>query len=180
MGLAERYPVRYTVKEWERWEGDWELVEGVPYAMASPSPLNQILLSAIVALIRIQMNKCENCHIAVELDWYISEDTVVRPDLLVFCGDIPKKLTQRPELVLEVVSPSTKLMDEGLKRELYKSLQVPYYLLVYPEEKSIVCLELFGKEYIEKKDRLFKVNQCQVELPFEEVETVDKNYKKNI
>jgi Uma2 family endonuclease len=170
MGLAERYPVRYTVKEWERWEGDWELVEGVPYAMASPSPLNQVIVLELGSLINRALKKgCPQCKVAVELDWYISEDTVIRPDLLVFCGDIPKKLIQRPELVLEVVSPSTKLMDEGLKRELYKSLQVPYYLLVYPEEKSIVCLELFGKEYIEKKDRLFKVNQCQVELPFEEV-----------
>ncbi|RME07800.1 MAG: Uma2 family endonuclease, partial [Aquificota bacterium] len=33
MGLAEKYPVRYTVEDWKSWQGDWELVEGIPYAM---------------------------------------------------------------------------------------------------------------------------------------------------
>ncbi len=30
MNLALRYPPRYTIKDYLQWEGDWELVEGVP------------------------------------------------------------------------------------------------------------------------------------------------------
>ena len=37
MGIALRYLPRYTVKDYLKWEGDWELVEGIPFALASPS-----------------------------------------------------------------------------------------------------------------------------------------------
>lgn len=51
MSLAEKYPVRYTVEDWKKWEGDWELVEGVPYALASPKPKNQIFLVKIASFL---------------------------------------------------------------------------------------------------------------------------------
>ena len=35
--LTKKLLPRYTVKDYERWDGDWELIEGVPYALASPS-----------------------------------------------------------------------------------------------------------------------------------------------
>lgn len=35
--IAEKYLPRYTVEDYNRWEGDWELIEGIPYASA-PSP----------------------------------------------------------------------------------------------------------------------------------------------
>ena len=37
MSTAPRYVPHYTVSEYARWEGDWELIDGVPIAM-SPSP----------------------------------------------------------------------------------------------------------------------------------------------
>ena len=27
---------RYTVEDYEKWKGDWELIDGIPYALASP------------------------------------------------------------------------------------------------------------------------------------------------
>jgi len=36
MGLTEKYPVRYTIEDWKHWQGDWELVEGIPYVIALP------------------------------------------------------------------------------------------------------------------------------------------------
>ncbi len=37
MGLVKKYPVHYTVKDCEQWKGDWELIEGIPYVLASPT-----------------------------------------------------------------------------------------------------------------------------------------------
>jgi len=37
MSLALKYPPNYTVKDYNKWEGKWELIDGVPYALASPS-----------------------------------------------------------------------------------------------------------------------------------------------
>ncbi len=166
MGLAERYPVRYTVEDWKHWQGDWELVEGVPYAMASPRPINQIILSRLALIFGSKM--CSECHVAVELDWYVDYDTVIRPDLVVLCGDIPERVERPPELVLEVVSPSSKQMDEGLKFELCEREGVKYFVLVYPEEKSLKVFELVGGKYREKRGKHFNFGDCEVELNLEE------------
>ena len=40
MNLAKKYPPSYTYEDYRLWEGDWELIEGVPYAMA-PSPFGR-------------------------------------------------------------------------------------------------------------------------------------------
>ncbi len=166
MGLAERYPVRYTVEDWKHWQGDWELVEGIPYAMASPRPINQIILSRLALIFGSKM--CSECHVAVELDWYVDYDTVIRPDLVVLCGDIPERVERPPELVLEVVSPSSKQMDEGLKFELCEREGVKYFVLVYPEEKSLKVFELVGGKYKEKRGKRFNFGDCEVELNLEE------------
>ena len=169
MGLAEKYPERYTVEHWKTWEGDWELIEGVPYAMASPRPINQYLLSRLVVLLSRGLEGCEPCRVYVELDWYISPNTVVRPDLLVFCGEIPERLEKKPDLIVEILSPESRLRDESLKFELYRISGVEYYVLVYPDERQVKVFELVGRDYTEKKDRLFAFEGCEVEIPFEEV-----------
>ena len=47
MSLALKYPPRYTIKDYLTWEGDWELIEGIPYALASPSFKHQRIVGKI-------------------------------------------------------------------------------------------------------------------------------------
>ncbi len=170
MGLAEKYPVKYTVEDWKSWQGDWELVEGIPYAMASPRPINQVLLSNLVwLLINSLKENCPECMVAVELDWYISFDTVIRPDLMVLCGEIPERVEKPPYMVVEIVSPSSKQIDEGLKFELCEKEGVKYFVLVYPDEKVVKVFELVEGGYKEKTDTNFSFGECKVNISFEEV-----------
>lgn len=37
MSTVPRYIPRYTIDDYQHWEGDWELIDGVPIAM-TPSP----------------------------------------------------------------------------------------------------------------------------------------------
>ncbi len=168
MGLAERYPVRYTIEDWKHWQGDWELVEGIPYAMASPRPINQYLLGILVETLRLRLKTCPECKVYVELDWYISFDTVIRPDLMVLCGEIPEKVESPPQMVIEIVSPSSRQVDEGLKFELCEREGVKYFVLVYPEEKKVKVFELVEGKYREKKDRGFNFGECEAEINLEE------------
>ncbi len=48
MSLAEKYREHYTIEDYKQWQGDWELIEGIPFAMA-PSPFadHQIIISQI-------------------------------------------------------------------------------------------------------------------------------------
>ncbi len=167
MGLAEKYPMKYTVEDWKHWQGDWELVEGVPYAMASPRPLNQRLLVLIALLLETKLkDNCPSCAVFVELDWYISFDTVIRPDLMVFCGEIPERVEKPPYMVVEIVSPSSKQIDEGLKFELCEREGVKYFVLVYPDEKAVRVFELVESKYREKTDKNFNFKECEVEIDF--------------
>jgi len=73
------------------------------------------------------------------LDVYLNEHTVVQPDVLV-CQE--SQISDRgcegaPFLVVEVVSPSSKIYDEGTKVELYKENGVEEYWLAYPESGKL-------------------------------------------
>ncbi len=171
MSLAYKYRPHYTVEDYLRWQGDWELIEGIPYAMASPRPINQYLLNELGAFLRnvFLQEECSICKVYVELDWYVSFDTVIRPDLMVLCGEIPERVESPPQMVVEIVSPSSRQMDEGLKFELCEMHGVKYFVLVYPDEKMVKVFELVDGKYREKLDRVFKLDGCEVSVDFLEL-----------
>ncbi len=79
------------------------------------------------------------CRVLVApVDVLLAENTIVQPDIIVVCD--PKKLENGqyvdgpPELVVEILSPSTALKDRREKRDLYESVGVAEYLIVDPEE----------------------------------------------
>lgn len=78
----------YTYEDYRHWEGEWELIEGVPYAVA-PSPLSshQHVIAELIYQIKTQFaqNCQKECYVFTGLDWVIGEDTVVRPDVVVIC-----------------------------------------------------------------------------------------------
>ena len=67
-------------------------------------------------------------------------DTVVEPDISVICD--PDKLDKygcrgAPDLVIEILSPSTRRHDRFVKLMLYQRAGVREYWIVDPEEKSV-------------------------------------------
>ncbi|GAB4419556.1 MAG: hypothetical protein OHK0032_15440 [Thermodesulfovibrionales bacterium] len=139
----------YSYEDYRQWEGDWELIEGMPYAMA-PSPLSdhQYAIVQIVSQVSPQLEGCKkNCYIFTELDWIIEKDTVLRPDVAVICKRVEDYIKSPPEVIFEVVSKATSQKDEYLKFQLYEREKVPFYVLVYPELKKARIFRLKGKRY---------------------------------
>ncbi|MCS7466776.1 Uma2 family endonuclease [Stieleria sp. ICT_E10.1] len=141
----------YTYGDYCQWQGDWELHQGIPIAM-TPSPFgrHQLLVTRLAWLIQseIEANSCD-CQAIVELDWVVSDDTVVRPDLMVVCGEIPDRhLQSLPAMVIEVLSPSTRTNDLGYKRELYQRERIPHYLIIETETSVVTPLTLQHGHYI--------------------------------
>jgi Uma2 family endonuclease len=68
----------------------------------------------------------------------------LQPDVLVARrGDLTERLLPKPPvLVVEVYSPSSRLVDDNLKRAAYARMGVPGYWLVDPAEPSVTVLEL--------------------------------------
>ena len=135
---ALHYEEFYTLEDYRRWEGDWELIEGRPYAM-SPAPgiTHQTISYRLTRILDDAMRECEGCVVVQDVDYEVSEDTVVRPDVVVACNVDGEKLIRAPEIVFEIVSPSTARRDETAKFALYEREGVPYYGLVYPEFRVV-------------------------------------------
>ncbi len=175
MSLAEKYPPYYTVNEWEKWQGDWELIEGVPYALAFPSIEHQRIIAKLIVEINRSLENCK-CDILPDIDYFISEDTVVRPDISVVCKKISGKLTIPPDIIFEVISPSSVKMDEHVKFELYQREKVNYYVLVYPykNRKHIKIFKLENNSYrkvFETVDEIysFGLDDCNLSVNFSKI-----------
>lgn len=178
MSLA--YVAHYTVSDYALWEGDWELVDGMPYAMA-PSPMvtHQSINMKIARQLDELLDDCEECQALFEIDWEVCNDTVVRPDTLVICYEPDEKLTKKPEIIFEVASPSTVTKDEKVKFEIYEREGVKYYILVYPETKIAKSYELKDGRYIkmgdfsDEKGKFFLEN-CEIEFDFSKIWRIRK------
>ena len=144
MSIAAKYRPYYTYEDYCQWEGRWELIEGMPYAMSpAPIPSHQRVGAFLCTLFMQALKKCKKCKVFLPLDWKIKEDTIVQPDLLIVCDRVEKKfLDFAPALVVEILSASTASKDRGEKMELYQSQQVKYYLIVDPRFKKIADVNL--------------------------------------
>ncbi|MCP3677726.1 MAG: Uma2 family endonuclease [Deltaproteobacteria bacterium] len=139
----------YTSKDYFNWPDALrcELIHGEVYDMTpAPSIGHQRLVRKLGYAIEnaIQQRKSERggdggCELLLSpVDVFLAEDTVVQPDLAVVCD--PGKLENGkyvdgpPDLVVEVLSPSTALKDRREKRSLYEAAGVAEYLIVDPVE----------------------------------------------
>ena len=153
------YLPHYTYNDYKEWEGKWEIIGGVAYAMA-PAPMieHQRVSNNIAWELKEVLKECKECIALLPVDWKISEDTIVQPDNMIYCGDIenPNYLTKAPKVIFEVISPSTALKDSNLKFDLYEREGVLYYILVYPVDRV-------AKVYRWKDGRYQKVCDCSNE-----------------
>ncbi len=174
---SERYLPHYTYKDYETWQGDWELIDGVPVALASPKYLHQAVLLNLALLLKNSLKDCPRCVVAFELDYIVSHSTVLRPDVSVICDEVEDYIRKAPLLVAEVVSESTVERDEGVKREIYEREGVEFYMLVYPELKIAKLYRNTERGYIKVKDvsveelEVKLSEKCSVRLDFSKVWT---------
>ncbi|WP_018086060.1 Uma2 family endonuclease [Desulfurispora thermophila] len=142
---------RYTYGDYLGWQDEkrWELIDGVPYLMTpSPGRRHQEVLFKLGMVIAGYL-KGKPCQLYMApLDVRLPEPgqsdreavNVVQPDLLVVCD--PGKLDERgclgaPDLVVEIVSPSSARRDLGLKFDLYERYGVVEYWIVFPLDRTV-------------------------------------------
>ncbi len=170
------YSEHYSVRDYQKWDGNWELIAGVPYAMSpSPSISHQRIEKRVLIQLDRHLNACtSDCEALSEVDWFVSDDTVVRPDVLIACEISGENLTQTPEIIVEIISPSTARRDELLKFELYQKEGVQLYILVYPDTKKAKVYRLTEGKYIKEADFSqkifeFEIRACRILLDFSQI-----------
>ena len=166
----------YTYEDYVNWEGDWELIDGIAYAMA-PSPVksHQNLLFRAAFLFGQAMKNCQKCTAFVEMDYKVNEETVLRPDLSILCKEDKEEkfISIAPDLIVEIVSLKTARRDEKIKFEIYEKEGVKYYILLYPNDKRAKVYE--NKDGFKKigdfreESFTFDLNGCMAKIDFKEM-----------
>ena len=174
--MAAEILERYTYDDYILWEGDWELIDGVAYAMA-PSPVksHQFIVSEIVRVLGNEIEECSSCLVLSEMDWKIDDFTVVRPDVMFVCEDLESEyIKTTPKIIFEVISPSSRFRDEKVKFDIYKKEGVKYYILVELKELKAKIYKLINGEYIKEGDffeeeYVFDDLECEVKIDFKKI-----------
>ena len=175
MGIVDHLP-RYTYDDYKCWEGKWELFEGFPVAV-SPAPMinHQAIAGNILFELKNTIGECERCFVLGEEDYKLSDDTVLRPDVVLICDEPHDAyITKAPEIVVEVVSKSTAKIDEHYKFSLYEREKVNYYVLAYPDELRAKIYKLIDGKYDKQGDFSkeiydFKETLCKASVDFDQV-----------
>lgn len=151
----------YTYADLQGWEGDtrYELYDGQPKAMSSPSDVHQDISMALSAQLYNYL-KGKRCKpYAAPFDVRLFEEpgdspedveTVVQPDLMVVCD--PDKVDRHgihgaPDLVIEILSESTRKLDRLIKFNLYQKAGVPEYWIVDPTNRTAAVYTLEDGAY---------------------------------
>lgn len=129
-----------------------ELIDGVIYDMAAPTSIHQILASEIWLYlkehIRGEGGMCVPICSPIDVQLDRDERTMVQPDVIVICDR--DKIYKRcvygaPDLVVEILSKSTRAKDKILKLRKYREAGVREYWIVDPERRQVIVY-LFHRE----------------------------------
>ena len=122
----------------------WEIIDGVAHNMVPAPSLKHQKISMNLSIVlgtALRNSTCTPFH--APTDVVLSEENVVEPDVFVVCD--PTKMTERcvrgaPDLVFEIISPSSTKKDRWDKRRLYERFGVKEYVLIDPDGP---CVERF-------------------------------------
>ena len=151
------YDIRYTYADYVQWDDDVrrELIDGVRYVMAGPNRKHQEILGRLHLLFGIFL-KGKHCKVYlspfdVRLNSETLDDTVVQPDLIIICDQ--SILTDAcckgvPDMVIEILSPSTASYDKNLKFKTYLKAGIREYWIIDPKEETLAVNILNDGNYI--------------------------------
>ena len=148
------YERLYTVEEYYkiREEIRAELYEGYLVIMQSPSVRHQRIQMNISAHLYMFL-KGKECEVFPTLGarLFENEATVFEPDIMVVCDKtklIKQNCSGAPDLVIEILSPSTSRMDRKLKFDKYQQAGVKEYWIVNPERSMLEVNLLVNDKYM--------------------------------
>ena len=121
-----------------------ELIDGKFYDMTAPAKRHQLVLGDLYILFRECADRhdmpCEvylsPCDVRLDRDNY----TMVQPDLLVICEDDyteQRRVEGAPDLVVEILSPTTRMKDMTLKLYKYQNAGVREYWIVDIDKRKV-------------------------------------------
>lgn len=131
----------------------YELVDGVLLVQSTPKLLHQRVVTRLVVLLD---SLCPPGYEVLPGDasWYISHTTVLVPDVVVVRHienePSPYRLEAAPMLGVEVLSPSTRLRDLGLKKHAYEDAGLRWCWVIDPDKPRLTVFRLVDDRFKEE------------------------------
>ena len=148
--MVETRPTTLTYEDYLNTPDDqrWELLGGELIMVPSPSFAHQKIAGRLFSFLdRFVDEKALGDVIIAPFDVVLSPTNVLQPDLLFVSNSqrsiiTAKNIQGSPELVVEIISPSSANMDREVKRTIYAEHGVQEYWLVDPDARTISVLAL--------------------------------------
>lgn len=168
--------------DWEQDGRRHELIGGEHVAEPSPVPRHQIISANLSHLMGSWIRERRHGRLlTAPVDVVFSPSEVVEPDLLFIARDRlhvigEKYIHDAPDLLVEILSPSTRRRDEVTKRQLYEREGVGEYWVVDPAFETVTVHRLEGGRYRRAADLSAKAGDLLasplfpgLELPLAEI-----------
>ena len=156
MVSPRRSSLKLTWREFLQFPDDGlrhEIIGGDHYVTPPPLAMHQLVSSHIeTQLYRRIFEPGLGLVLHAPIGLRLTGTDVVQPDILVLLGvtNLPADqhlIEQAPDLVVEILSPSTAARDKGLKKSLYARVGVKEYWIVDTVRREIERWVLRGREY---------------------------------
>jgi Uma2 family endonuclease len=128
--------------KFELWDGEVVLRHG-PGGFEERSEHWEAKTAMVLALHGAIKHAGLPCHVAADGPMVrLSPGRMAKPDVLVYCGPrVPRGVQEvpNPVILVEVLSPSTKKRDHGVKHQGYFTLpSLHHYLIVDPDRRLLI------------------------------------------
>lgn len=144
----------------------YEIIGGELFVSTSPSTRHQVIVMKIATVLHSFLtDKRMGIALCAPLDVYLSFNDVVQPDLLVVLAGRKDILFEHgivgaPNLIIEVLSPATSVVDKVKKTALYARNRVEEYWIVDPLAETVRVHCLYAGRYtssaeLSRADRLY-------------------------
>lgn len=133
-------------------EGRAELEEGILYMMSGGSLSHAAISGNILTALRVRLRGSGCRPLGPDFAVRTGPNSVRLPDVSVYCGSFTReegrsKLLGDPKVIVEVLSPSTRTLDQNVKLGEYRALEgVDAILFVDTEEQRVRLVERTGPE----------------------------------
>lgn len=129
-----------------------ELLDGEIIVSPTPTPNHQRIVARLARLLDHKLAERGGEVLFAPLDVQLDEYNVVQPDVMWLapnsrCIEVNQRLSGPPELVVEILSPSTSRRDRREKFRLYERHQVNEYWIVDPTNALVELWHLVDKRF---------------------------------
>lgn len=128
----------------------YEILDGGLFVTPAPSPAHQRISRRLERLLESYFHGAAGEMFHAPIDVILASGDIVQPDIVIVSD--PAQVSERgiegpPLIVVEILSPSTREHDLGMKAGRYAELGVRHYWVVDPDARRVDCHRLEAGEF---------------------------------